>query len=60
MTVSSQHALHMAGYGEYMKYFMFLSEVKHLLMSNVQLCLIFERVSVTLKYNLKYNEVYLK
>ncbi len=31
---------------------MFLSEVKHLLMSNVQLCLIFERFYVTLKFPL--------
>ncbi len=30
----------------------FLSEGKHLLMFNVQLCLIFERVSVTLKFPL--------
>ncbi len=31
---------------------MFLSEGKHLLMFNVQLCLTFERVSVTLKFSL--------
>ncbi len=30
----------------------FLSEGKHLLMFNVQLCFIFERVSVTLKFPL--------
>ncbi len=31
---------------------MFLSEGNHLLMFNVQLCLTFERVSVTLKFPL--------
>ncbi len=31
-----------------MLFYMFLSEGKHLLMFNVQLCLTFERVSVTL------------
>ncbi len=56
MIVSSQHALRMAGYGEYilneMLFYVFLSEGKHLLMFNVQLCLTFERVSVTLKFSL--------
>ncbi len=56
MIVSSQHALRMAGYGEYilneMLFYVFLSEGKHLLMFNVQLCLTFERVSVTLKFPL--------
>ncbi len=32
-----------------MLFYVFLSEGKHLLMFNVQLCLTFERVSVTLK-----------
>ncbi len=32
--------------------YVFLSEGKHLLMFNVQLCLTFERVSVTLKFPL--------
>ncbi len=32
--------------------YVFLSEGKHLLMSIVQLCLIFERVPVTLKFAL--------
>ncbi len=32
--------------------YVFLSEGKHLLMSIVQLCLIFERVPVTLKFPL--------
>ncbi len=31
-------------------YFMFLSEGKHLLMFNVQICLTFKRVSVTFKF----------
>ncbi len=35
-----------------MLFYVFLSEGKHLLMFNVQLCLTFERVSVTLKFPL--------
>ncbi len=35
-----------------MLFYVFLSEGKHLLMLNVQLCLTFERVSVTLKFSL--------
>ncbi len=35
-----------------MLFYVFLSEGNHLLMFNVQLCLIFERVSVTLKFPL--------
>ncbi len=35
-----------------MLFYVFLSEGKHLLMFNVQLCLTFERVSVTLKFSL--------
>ncbi len=35
-----------------MLFYVFLSEGKHLLMFNVQLCLIFERVPVTLKFPL--------
>ncbi len=57
MIVSSQHALYLAGYRrvhfEIKCFFcVFLSEVKHLLMFNVQLCLTSERVSVTLKFSL--------
>ncbi len=35
-----------------MLFYVFLNEGKHLLMFNVQLCLIFERVSVMLKFPL--------
>ncbi len=35
-----------------MLFYVFLSEGKHLLMFNVQLCLTFGRVSVTLKFSL--------
>ncbi len=35
-----------------MLFYVFLSEGKHILMFNVQLCLTFERVSVTLKFPL--------
>ncbi len=35
-----------------MLFYVFLSEGKHLLMFNVQLCLTFERVSVKLKFPL--------
>ncbi len=35
-----------------MLFYVFLSEGKHLLVFNVQLCLIFERVPVTLKFPL--------
>ncbi len=35
-----------------MLFYVFLSEGKHLLMFNVQLCLTFERVSVSLKFPL--------
>ncbi len=34
-----------------MLFYVFLSEGKHLLMFNVQLCLTFERVSVTLTFH---------
>ncbi len=44
----------MAGYGEYIlklsNTLCILSKGKHLLVFNVQLCLIFERVSVMLKF----------
>ncbi len=35
-----------------MLFYVFLSEGKHLLMFNIQLCLTFKRVSVTLKFPL--------
>ncbi len=45
MVNSSQHAFYIAGWRVHF-------EIKHLLMFNVQLCLIFERFSVTLKFPL--------
>ncbi len=55
MIDSSQHVLHIAGWRvnlEINAILCVLSEGKHLLMCNVQLCLIFEIVSFTLKFPL--------
>ncbi len=53
MIVSSQHALHITGWRVHFEIkCSFFSESKHLLMFNVQLCLIIESISVTLKFPL--------